>query len=215
MIKLKGIVNKVKKQSRTLNESTNISNKTIINVDIQPEYKDYIPFISNWVDFINNAASNNDIVFLYNDADTLGMVSKVDYMTWLLDLGIEENILYNAQFYDKGYAFFRYCMDEGIDEDSIVELVKYMMDHDINDSRDMNDDLWLDFIETSEVDNEEIRDLLEYADDMIGIPDLMEYLSRYSNIILTGGGINECLKEVEIALLSLDKDFTILGEYTY
>ena len=50
---------------------------------------------------------------------------------------------------------------------------------------------------------------------MINIPDLMDFLKRYSNIVLTGGGINECLKEVEIALNSLDKPYKVLTQYTY
>jgi hypothetical protein len=56
---------------------------------------------------------------------------------------------------------------------------------------------------------------LENAGDMINIPDLMDFLEKYTNIILTGGGINECLKEVEISLLALDKKYNILPEYTY
>jgi len=43
----------------------------------------------------------------------------------------------------------------------------------------------------------------------------MEFISKFNNIVLTGGGINECLKEVEIALLALDKPFNILKQYTY
>lgn len=43
----------------------------------------------------------------------------------------------------------------------------------------------------------------------------MDYLSNKSNIILLGGGINECLKEVEIALLSLDKNYNIMNKFTY
>jgi len=43
----------------------------------------------------------------------------------------------------------------------------------------------------------------------------MDFLKRYSNIVLTGGGIYECLKEVEIALMALDKSYQILNEFTY
>jgi hypothetical protein len=60
-----------------------------------------------------------------------------------------------------------------------------------------------------------LRDLLENASDMINIPDLMDFLKNYSNIVLTGGGIDECLKEVEIALMSLDKNYNVLSEFVY
>jgi len=51
---------------------------------------------------------------------------------------------------------------------------------------------------------------------MINIPDLMDFLKKYgTKIILCGGGIRECLKEVEIALMALDKNYNILTKYTY
>lgn len=56
---------------------------------------------------------------------------------------------------------------------------------------------------------------LEYSEEMINIPDLMNYLNNKSNIVLTGGGINECLKEVEIALSALNKSFTHINKFTY
>jgi photosystem II stability/assembly factor-like uncharacterized protein len=40
-------------------------------------------------------------------------------------------------------------------------------------------------------------------------------ITKYNNIVLAGGGINECLKEVELALYALNKNFNILNQYTY
>lgn len=203
------------KKKRMLYESR-VSGKTIINVDIQPEYQKWISFnLSKWVDFINTSAAQNRIIFLYNGADTLGMVSEDDYQMWLMDLGIDEDVISNAIFYDKGYAFFRYCMDNSIDENDVAQLVRFMISHNINDSRDIDEDMWNQFMEETGNSMEDIRGLLENADDMISIPDLMHFLQRFSNIVLTGGGINECLKEVEIALLAMDKPFNILSEFTY
>lgn len=203
------------KKKRMLYESS-VNGKTIINVDIQPEYEKWISFdLLRWVDFINSNAVQNRMVFLYNGADTLGMISESDYQMWLIDLGVEEDVINNAIFYDKGYAFFRYCMDNSIDENDVAELVRFMISHNINDSREIDEDMWNQFMEETGNSLEDIRGLLENADDMISIPDLMDFLKNFSNIILTGGGINECLKEVEIALLALDKPFNILSEFTY
>jgi hypothetical protein len=206
--------NTVRKQSRTLTEAT-LNGKTIINVDIQPEYQSYISFINKWVNFLNQSAENNRIVFLYNGQDTLGMVSESDYINWLFDLGVDEDVINNAIFYDKGYAFFRYCLDNSIDEEAIVDLVKYMLTNDITDSRDIDEDMWNDFMNTTDHSRQDVRELLENADDLINIPDLMDFLQNKNNITLTGGGINECLKEVEIALLALDKPYSIISEFTY
>jgi hypothetical protein len=190
--------------------------KTIINVDIQPEYESYITFnVNEWVKFINNNYKNNTIIFLYNGEDSLGMISENDYISWLNDLGIKEKVLNNSIFYDKGYAFFRYCIDNSINEKHIINLIQYLISNNINDTRDLEEHNWDDFMETYNIDDNEIRDLLERSDDMLNIPDLMDFLTKYNNIVLAGGGINECLKEVELALYALNKNFNILNQYTY
>ena len=117
-----------------------VQSANLISVDIQPEYENYLGFkIFSFTKFINDNIENmNSITLLYNGADTLGMVSETDYKMWLVENGLEEENLNYVKFYDKGYAFFRYCMDEGIEEQEIVNLVKYMINHQINDSRDID-----------------------------------------------------------------------------
>jgi len=203
------------KKRRALYEST-LAGKTIINVDIQPEYSKGFSFnVDDWVDFINNSSDNNRIIFLFNGEDTLGMINVHDYQIWLIDLGIDEQVVDKAKFYDKGYAFFRYCIDNYIDEEKTVELVKYMYKNNINDSRDITPEIWNDISSNTDMSLDDIRELLEDNGDMINIPDLMDFLSHFNNIVLTGGGVNECLKEVEIALLAMDKPFNTLDEFTY
>jgi hypothetical protein len=213
--------NENKRKARLITEVDSVLNgKTIINTDIQPEYEKYISFnLREWVSFINKNSESNKIVFLYNGENTLGMISEGDYKEWLFELGIDEEVIYNSTFYDKGYAFFRYCIDKNINEDAIVLLIKFMIKNNINDSRDMN---WKGFVKEYKEEFRddatgmwELKELLEGASDMISIPDLMDFLERYSNIVLTGGGINQCLKEVEIALLSLDKKYNTLSKFTY
>ncbi len=190
--------------------------KTIINVDIQPEYKDFITFnIYEWVKFLNFESKKNKIVFLYNGHETMGMVTESDYINWLLELGVKENVIEFASFYDKGYNFFRYCMDENISEKNIVDLVKFMIKHNIDDSRMINEEMWNFFMKEYNLEKSEIRELLEFADDMIGIPELMDYINHFDNIVLTGGGITECLKEVEIALKAIEKPYTVEVRFLY
>lgn len=197
-----------------LNENFTFNNKTLINVDIQPEYENGIVFISEWIDFLNDASAANHIVFLYNGADTLGMISEADYKMWLLENGMNENVIDNSEFYDKGYAFFRNCMDHDIDEDEIVDLIRYMIKHDINDSRDIESHNWDDFTKTHDTVGD-IREYLEDNEDMMYIPDLMDYLKKFKNIILMGGGIDECLREVEIALEALNMKYNTYQRFVY
>jgi len=195
-----------------------VQGANLISVDIQPEYQDYLSFdLHQYLLYLNENIENmSSLTFLFNGYETLGMVSESDFQYWLVEQGFEEENLAYSRFYDKGYAFFRYCMDEGIDDDDIVALVQYMVSHDINDSREIDEEMWNGFMAQTGADQSEVRDLMENADDMINIPDLMEYLKNYGgNIMLTGGGINECLKEVEIALMALNKPYNVLTKYTY
>lgn len=191
-----------------------VAGKHLVVVDIQPEYSKYIPFLSKFIDFLNeNYDKVSRLTFLYNGYDTLGMVNESEYINWWFENGLDESVIDVAKFYDKGYAFFRYCMDESIDENKISDLVRLMIDKNINDSRELDEEFWNEYMETN--GHEDVRQLLELADDCITIPDLMDELKNYNNIILCGGGINECLKEVEIALNALGKNYLVLTKYTY
>jgi hypothetical protein len=194
-----------------------VDESNLISVDIQPAYENAFSFnIYAFVEFLNNNFDTlNTLTFLFNGPD-LGYPNENEYKDWLIEIGLNENIINSSYFYDKGYAFFRYCMDEGIDDEELVDLIKYMISYNINDSRDIDEKMWNNFMLEYNYDQSDIRDLLEVADDMINIPDLMDFLKNYSGkIILCGGGIKECLKEVEIALMALDKNYNILTKYTY
>ena len=194
-----------------------VANSNFISVDIQEAYKDAFTFdIYSFTSFLNeNYSLMRSLTFLYN-GESMGFPGETDYKYWLLENGLDEEVLDGADFYDKGYAFFRYCMDTGIDESEIVDLIKFMINHNINDSRDIDEEMWGEFMSEYNYDESDIRELLEYADDMINIPDLMEYLERFGgDIVITGGGINECLKEVEIALDALDKSYKVYDKFVY
>jgi hypothetical protein len=191
-----------------------VSGKHLVVVDIQPEYESYISFIPSFVNFLNeNYDSLANLTFLYNGHDTLGMVEEQDYKMWWLENGLDEHIVDGARFYDKGYAFFRYCMDSDVDEEDTTELVRYMIEKNVNDSRDLDEDFWNEFVERFGKEN--VRELLEFSGDCINIPDLMSELEDYRGVVLCGGGIRECLKEVEISLNALGTPFTVLTKYTY
>lgn len=201
---------------RILRETDDIAGKDLLVVDIQPEYKDgFDTWLPDFIDFINTNYENfNSVTFFYNGAETIGMIDDREYRYWLFENGLEENIVFDgANFYDKGYAFFRYCMDMGEDEEEIANLVKYMSHKGVNDSRDLDEEFWNGFVQA--FGGESVRELLEFSDDCIHIPELMDELKRYNNIVICGGGEYECLKEVHIALDALDKPYQTLRNYVY
>lgn len=195
-----------------------LQNANLFSIDIQPEYQQAFTFdIRDYLKFLNKSLNGlNSLTFFYNGDDTTGGVTEMDYKYWLVENGFKESNLEYVRTYDKGYAFFRSCMDEGHEEEEIVNLVKYMIRHDINDSRDIDEEMWNGFMAEYGYDVSDVRDFLEPAQDCINIPELMDYIKRYSGkIVICGGGINECFKEVEIALKALDKNYNVLTKYTY
>lgn len=195
----------------------NYHGKTFISVDIQPEYHpDHSFSMESFTTFINeNYEDFHNLVFLYNGED-LGMISEDEYKEWLISNGLDESVLYRAKFYDKGYAFFRYCMDKSIDEDAIANFVRFMYENNINDSREMNREMWAKYLrEYRRLDRKEVYELLQCSADCVHIPDLMKYIKQFNNVILTGGAINECLKEVEIAFKALKISYEIDSTWTY
>jgi hypothetical protein len=184
-------------------------------VDVQPEYASYMSGMQyDLFRYINEHINElAGLTFLYNGEDTMGMVSEHEYRYWLFENGLDEDIAYEATLYDKGYAFFRNCMDRGGEDDELVNLVRFMRSNNINDSRELDEEFWNAFID--EYGSENIKELMEDSEDCINIPDLMDVLERLNNIVLVGGGINECLKEVELALDALDKNYDTWHKFTY
>lgn len=202
----------------TLLTEESLSGKTFVSVDIQPEYEKSFGFKPyQFTSFLSEIHPEIEkLIFLYNGFDTLGMITENDYKTWWYENDLSEDIIENAIFYDKGYAFFRYCMDNALDETVIANFVRFMYENDVHDSRDMTRDMWAKYLRKyRRTDKKEAYDLLKISGECVHIPDLMDFIKKYNNIVLTGGGINECLKEVEIALQSLNKPYSVYSKFTY
>lgn len=200
---------------------TESSNGELLVVDIQPEYEVGSYGFSNhfetreFCEWINDNHQNfSKITFLYNGEDTLGMISESDYKDWLFENELHPDIVDSINFYDKGYGFFRYAVDEGVDEDEIVDLLKFMAQLNIHDTRDVDEEMWDDFISVYP-DHTNIRELMEDSGDAIHIPDLIDELNDKNNLTVCGGSRDECLLEVLICLKYLGKTFRTLERFIY
>ena len=195
-----------------------LQGKTLLSVDIQPLYEKFIGFKTNqYCSFLNeNYDSLNQLVFLYNGADTIGGMDESQYKYWLMENGLDELIVDQARFYDKGYGYFRYCLDQGADVDATANFVRFLYENDVRDSRDMTRDLWAKYLrQHRKLDRTEIYDLLKHEQDNIYVTELMDELKRYNNVVVTGGGVEACLREVIVALKALGKPYDTLKEFTY
>lgn len=192
------------------------SGNVLVCVDIQPSYEDFLTFDTYKFGQFLNESNFNQIIYLFNGPD-LGMEDSDEIASWLFDeCGVEEDVLDNIMFFEKGYAFFRYLMDEGVDEDSIVSIIRYMYSNGFNDSRDLSEEDWDEYVNQNQnVNSEEVREYLENAGDCVIIPELLDFMSNYNNISICGGGKDECLREVEIALDVLGKNYKEINEFIY
>lgn len=190
----------------------NYKAKTLYVIDVQRTYKDYITF--DLKDFYNYLKKyDGNIVFFYNDFEDVGFDSEVT------DMFIEEydyneaddiySFFNNIERYQKDFAFLRDMMDQYEDVDDWIEVLRYMIKNDFNDSRDFNlkDIKDLDY-------NKDVDSLLE--DGGINSPYCgYEPFDLYDDILICGGGRYECLAEVEIVLDALGKTYTENNQFIY
>jgi len=187
-------------------------NDNLIVVDVQPEYEGNTPFDIG--DLLRVAAGYNRVLFLYNGPD-LGMIDEGSLKNYYLEkLDWDEeafnDLMSGASFFDKGYGFFRDVMDSSIcfPRQDIVKIVKYMIDNDHRDIRDL---------EEEDIDTLGISDLLydDLEDYGFYVPDLEEELPRWSGSDIAGGARNECLAEVEILGSALGLSFNQVDSFIY
>lgn len=183
-----------------------LTNRELVVVDVQPAYKKYISF--NVEKFLNEIKEKDysKILYLFNGPD-FGFESEKDIKDWLFEtVDYDDDMcefIDTFKFYEKNYGFYRDLMDSDYDYGDIVKLIKYMSDKNINDSRDIEEDDW----KKLKIDNIEPN--------TIYIPDVLNILKNYNNIDLCGGGRNECLKEIEICLDVIGKDYNLLSKWSY
>lgn len=200
----------------TVSGSTPENLGTILVIDVQPEYLDNIYFsIPEMLTFLQEQweKPNTDVRFLYNGSETLGMIEEEDLKSFYFEeVGHNDDytVIFDAPYFDKGYGAFRDCMDYGFAEEEIIAFIHYMYNMDINDSRD------IDWEAVEETLDPEIAEFLKSEINILTIPDLMGELEDiWGPITLIGGSTMACLKEVELALLALGKEYQVYERFTY
>jgi hypothetical protein len=170
-------------------------NKLII-VDIQPAHSKFIDFdMSDFISWLND--SDFDEIYCFYNGSELGyddddVAIKYWYQSWGLDYDVD------IQFFEKNYGWFRDFMED-IGEDDIISIGKYMIEHDIVDSRDFKK-LDIKILDEKDIDISPLvtGHLVMY------LPELQFYISNniYSRDTITtcGGGVDECYKEVLMLL---------------
>ena len=186
---------------------------SLIVVDIQPEYESGATFDIG--DMLRAAAEYDEVLFLYNGADTLGMIDEQslrNYYFEKLDYDEEtyKELMSVSEFFDKGYGFFRDVMDSDIcfDRNSVIKIVKYMIDNDVQDIRDLDEE----DVQSIGVSELLFDDLEDYG---FWVPELQDVLPQWNGSDIAGGARNECLAEVEILASAQGLSFRQVNEFIY
>lgn len=197
--------------------------RSVVVVDVQPQYtRDYelITGINALAAECKASPDCREVLVLYNGKEHFnepGFPSENE-----LRLFYEEYdapvLADNPNYYDKGYGFFRSCIDVGFATNAIIPVVRWMFENEVWYSTDIP---WEDLEEWAsrelppEWDTELVRFLRDHEDE-ISIPQLMTELQYLpAPIALVGGHTEACLREVEIALGALGKEYCTIRRLTY
>ena len=186
---------------------------SLIVVDIQPEYESGVTFDIG--DMLRAAAEYDEVLFLYNGADTLGMIDEQSLRNYYFEkLNYDEEtyqeLMSVSEFFDKGYGFFRDVMDSNIcfDRNSVIKIVKYMIDNNVQDIRDLDEE----DVQSIGVSELLFDDLEDYG---FWVPELQDVLPQWNGSDIAGGARDQCLAEVEILAAAQGLSFRQVDEFIY
>jgi hypothetical protein len=187
-----------------------INNAPLVVVDVQPAYANAFNFESELATLLNNRTG--ETLMYVNAEDTYTIEDTVDDIRhWWIESGMDEDVAYDLEFYDKGYGNLREATDSGADDADIIAVLREMFRQNINDSRMLFDE---DAEKQQEVFGEEN---MYWIDAGISIMELNGYdnLKRMSPFYLCGGGRDECLKEVMLMCNALNIKYKLLKKFIY
>ena len=172
---------------------TEANRNKVLLIDFQPAYANYYSGseLRAACAYINSKP-NVEVLAFYNGAD-VGIEDTEGEVMWhyVEDGGLDEDA--NISFREKGYAFLRSWMDQGVDTSVIIKVLREMIRRGFNDSREFEEELeqivgegsWEDWMEG----------------DNIYIPDIaINELKSFTGCLMGGGGRDECFKEIQILM---------------
>lgn len=187
-----------------LNENNSKYN-TLVVCDIQPEYEEYFTF--NLDDFLTFIEDYDTIYYFYNGVN-LGMSEEYEVVEWLIENGCSEDLIETITFIDKSYGYYRDMISEyGLE--TTTNIVKYLYDNNIESTNDIEHD---DLVNTfgDNIANSLNRHGGYYLYDII-----IDSLKYTNNIVICGGGKDECLAELMIDIKVSNKSYILANNFIY
>ena len=184
---------------------TEANSTPIICVDIQPAYHDYLKTridIDDTMEFMSRCTSKMLVFF---NGDDVGIEDKEPEVEWYFqENGYEPRA--RVKMIEKGYAFFRNWMDQGVSDATMIKVIRKMAMERNNDARDLDD--------LEEFLGDEWEDFMEY--ESFYIPDVsLRLLKEFNGCYLIGGGEHECLAEIKLLMDAFNIKYTLVKEFIY
>jgi len=189
---------------------------SVILVDFQPAYDSdqfgYRDAIERCMHYLNE--KNPNITAFFNGEDVGIEDTAYEVAEHFVEYGLDEDIAQSITYKEKSYAWLRGWMDQGVDNSTIIRVVRYMVMNDMNDSRDI--------IEQQENGVEIFQKLVGddggswMYDDGIYLPEIsIGDLKALSGSLLGGGGQHECLKEMQLLMNAFNIKYKMVGDWIY
>jgi hypothetical protein len=200
-------------------EKMGILSKNLIVVDVQPLYQEAIEnkfSIEEFGNFLKLA--KRKVLYFYNGPETIASEDSPDaIIQWLIENNpeLEKFNWDNVDFYDKGYSFFRDWMDAGVSLNGMKQALRYMYINRKYDSREISVDEWKQIL--PEKDFRAVGESIADEGLTIWTPDISigDLKNNWNNSLLCGGGINECLKEIQLLMSTFNIKYTLVDKFIY
>lgn len=183
---------------------------TLVSVDIQPAYDTHCRrILPQYIEFLNSYKGN--IVCFYNGPQAGLDDTQQTVASYYYENGLAEEKLDQIIWKEKYYAFFRNWMDLGVDRDSMIKAIRFMVLNRIHDSREVPREQWqLMFKQDSLALNVALHD------DEIHIPDVsIAELKTWQGCYLCGGAANECLSEFRLLFEAFNINYKLVKSLIY
>ena len=182
---------------------------SVILVDFQPahytEEFGYIEAMEAAINYINEKQPSVTVFFNGEDVaeDRAGDVAQ-----HYVDMGLDEDLVYDIDFKEKTYGWFRSWMSYGVSEATITKVARYMVMNNFNDSREIEEEIFLELVGDDFDDN--------MYNDALYLPEIsIADLKSLSGSLLGGGGRHECLQEIQMLMNAFNIKYKLVNGWIY
>lgn len=130
-MKIKSFKEFCKDKEQQLAEATS---KTLVIVDVQPSYASGIHYP---IESLMKFASQFPRIEVFYNGEDFGFESEYDIRDWYSENNCSERTQEKMRFFEKNYAFFRDLIDDGVDDEKIIEIGKLLLRTNKYDWRDL------------------------------------------------------------------------------